>query len=592
MGVESVAIIGRNGMGKSTLCNTIMGLVPTTSGTFALGGRRCPAATRSASPRPASPTCRRAAGCSAAHRRRARRHARQAGPRGKRWTPDAVFELFPRLAQRRRSRAGDLSGGEQQMLAVGRALLLNGSLVMMDEPSEGLAPTIVDTLIESVRHLVAEGVAVLVVEQNLYAATHMAERVLVMVAGRIEAETTATAPCSTTRPATPLPRRRHDRGRVDEARTMTDHDQRRPDRLEVHGPRPLQRLGHRGPLLRRRPAAGDAPRVRPQRRRARRVRRPLGLGRRRRPTGALRRRRTTSSSSTSPRRTTSTPSRRSPPSRPASTSPARSRWPARSPTPRRWRRPPPSASGSTFVWFNYRRVPAVALAHQLVAEGALGRIYHVRAAYLQSWGGPDTPLLWRFQGDVAGSGAHGDLNAHIVDMVRFVTGEEIVTDRRRHRAHLRHRAGRPRRRRRRRDRRRRSGEGRRHGAEHRRRRRAVPRPHERRRPGQLRGVAAGHRLPQRQPLRDPRRARRAALRLRADERARALRRHRPTAACRAGPRSTSPAAATATRTPRPGGPTATASATSTASSTRRPTSSPSSAAAARSCRCPTSPTPS
>jgi predicted dehydrogenase len=86
-----------------------------------------------------------------------------------------------------------------------------------------------------------------------------------------------------------------------------------------------------------------------------------------------------------------------------------------------------SASGSTFVWFNYRRVPAVTLAHQLVAEGALGRLFHVRAAYLQSWGGPDTPLLWRFQGDVAGSGAHGDLNAHIIDMVRFVTGEEIVT---------------------------------------------------------------------------------------------------------------------------------------------------------------------
>lgn len=86
-----------------------------------------------------------------------------------------------------------------------------------------------------------------------------------------------------------------------------------------------------------------------------------------------------------------------------------------------------ASAGSTFVWFNYRRVPAVALAHQLVKSGALGRIYHVRAAYLQSWGGPDTPLLWRFQGDVAGSGAHGDLNAHIIDMVRFVTGEEIVS---------------------------------------------------------------------------------------------------------------------------------------------------------------------
>ncbi len=85
------------------------------------------------------------------------------------------------------------------------------------------------------------------------------------------------------------------------------------------------------------------------------------------------------------------------------------------------------SNGKTFVWFNYRRVPAVALAHQLVTSGAIGRVYHVRAAYLQSWGGPDTPLLWRFQGDIAGSGAHGDLNAHIIDAVRFVTGEQIVT---------------------------------------------------------------------------------------------------------------------------------------------------------------------
>lgn len=85
-----------------------------------------------------------------------------------------------------------------------------------------------------------------------------------------------------------------------------------------------------------------------------------------------------------------------------------------------------NAPGQTFVWFNYRRVPAVSLAHRIVASGALGKIYHARATYLQSWGGPDTPLLWRFQGDVAGSGAHGDLNAHIIDAVRFVTGEEIT----------------------------------------------------------------------------------------------------------------------------------------------------------------------
>ena len=80
----------------------------------------------------------------------------------------------------------------------------------------------------------------------------------------------------------------------------------------------------------------------------------------------------------------------------------------------------------TFVWYNYRRCPAVALAHQLVAAGKIGRIFHVRCVYLQDWGGPSTPLLWRFQKKLAGSGAHGDLNAHIIDMSRFITGDEIV----------------------------------------------------------------------------------------------------------------------------------------------------------------------
>src|SRR5215204_5821694 len=80
----------------------------------------------------------------------------------------------------------------------------------------------------------------------------------------------------------------------------------------------------------------------------------------------------------------------------------------------------------TFVWYNYRRVPAVALAYQLAKAGKLGRIYHVRAFYLQDWGGPGVPLLWRFQKKFAGSGAHGDLNAHIIDMARFITGDEII----------------------------------------------------------------------------------------------------------------------------------------------------------------------
>ena len=84
------------------------------------------------------------------------------------------------------------------------------------------------------------------------------------------------------------------------------------------------------------------------------------------------------------------------------------------------------AKGKTFVWYNYRRVPAVALAYQFAREGKLGRIYHVRAAYLQDWAGPDVPLIWRFQKKNAGSGAHGDLNAHIIDAARFIMGEEVT----------------------------------------------------------------------------------------------------------------------------------------------------------------------
>ncbi|MBN2022596.1 MAG: Gfo/Idh/MocA family oxidoreductase [Pirellulales bacterium] len=85
-----------------------------------------------------------------------------------------------------------------------------------------------------------------------------------------------------------------------------------------------------------------------------------------------------------------------------------------------------AAGVKTFVWFNYRRCPAVALAHQMVKEGRLGQIRHVRAAYLQDWADESVPLAWRFKKELAGSGAHGDLNAHLVDMTRFVTGQEIT----------------------------------------------------------------------------------------------------------------------------------------------------------------------
>jgi predicted dehydrogenase len=84
------------------------------------------------------------------------------------------------------------------------------------------------------------------------------------------------------------------------------------------------------------------------------------------------------------------------------------------------------SKSKTFVWYNYRRVPAVAFAHKLVQDGAIGEIRHVRATYLQDWADENVPLLWRFDKKLAGSGAHGDLNAHIIDMTRFVTGQEIT----------------------------------------------------------------------------------------------------------------------------------------------------------------------
>jgi branched-chain amino acid transport system ATP-binding protein len=186
MGVEAVGIVGRNGMGKSTLCDALVGFLPSSGGQVLLRGERISGR---------SPE--RIARAGIAYVPQGRRlfpsltveeHLAMVPARGKRWTPAAVYELFPRLAERKKHGGADLSGGEQQMLAVGRALLLNAHLIVMDEPSEGLAPTIVDVLVDAVHHLVGEGVAVLVVEQNLRAAARMAPRQLVMVAGRIEAE--------------------------------------------------------------------------------------------------------------------------------------------------------------------------------------------------------------------------------------------------------------------------------------------------------------------------------------------------------------------------------------------------------------------
>ena len=191
MGQEAVSIVGRNGMGKTTLCNTLMGLLESSSGSITFAGERIDGLAP-------EKVARRGIAYIPQGRRlfpslTVDEHLAMLakGTKGKPWTPDAVYELFPRLAQRKKNGGAELSGDEQQMLAVGRALLLNAKLYLMDEPSEGLAPTIVDDLIKAVHHLIEQGSAVLIVEQNLRAATSMAERQLIMVSGCIEHETTA-----------------------------------------------------------------------------------------------------------------------------------------------------------------------------------------------------------------------------------------------------------------------------------------------------------------------------------------------------------------------------------------------------------------
>ena len=195
MGAEPVALIGRNGMGKSTLCKAIVGLLGATghsSGSVKLDGVELLG-------RPAYKIAKAGVGYVPQGRRlftslTVDEHLQIVGaPSKAAWTPDRVYELFPRLAERKTISGTSLSGGEQEMLSIGRALLTNPRLLIMDEPSEGLAPTVVETLIQTIKDLAAAGMGLLVVEQNLGVATSLAERQLVMVAGSIATETTAEA---------------------------------------------------------------------------------------------------------------------------------------------------------------------------------------------------------------------------------------------------------------------------------------------------------------------------------------------------------------------------------------------------------------
>ena len=179
-----LSVVGRNGMGKTTLCNAVMGLVPTSSGTIDFHGR-------SLTGLPPADVARLGIGYVPQGRRIWRsltveEHFNLVASKDGSWTKDRVYSIFPRLAERRSNDGAHLSGGEQQMLAIGRALLLNPRLLLMDEPTEGLAPLIVRQVEEMLIRLAeSDDVNVLVIEQNIGVACAVSGRVAIMVNGRI-----------------------------------------------------------------------------------------------------------------------------------------------------------------------------------------------------------------------------------------------------------------------------------------------------------------------------------------------------------------------------------------------------------------------
>ena len=180
---ETLSIIGRNGVGKSTLLATIMGHTTLHGGRVKLHGNDVSAL----------PTYRRvAAGLGYVPQEReifpslTLRENLEVAARPGAWTVKTVFELFPRLAERASNMGNQLSGGEQQMLAIGRALIGNPTVLLMDEPSEGLAPVIVEELARAVKRLAQEGgLALILVEQNSRLALDIAPRAVVMDRGQV-----------------------------------------------------------------------------------------------------------------------------------------------------------------------------------------------------------------------------------------------------------------------------------------------------------------------------------------------------------------------------------------------------------------------
>ena len=184
---EVVALLGRNGAGKSTTLNTLMGLVRPRSGRIVFDGDDLagkPSHQIAKAGMQLVPEDRRIFGSL-----NVEENLVLAGlTASDAWPLERVYELFPRLAERRRSRGTDLSGGEQQMLAIARALVRDPKLILLDEPFEGLAPVIVRDLLAACRKLVEAGQTIVLVEQNLAAALALAGRVYIINNGHIAHE--------------------------------------------------------------------------------------------------------------------------------------------------------------------------------------------------------------------------------------------------------------------------------------------------------------------------------------------------------------------------------------------------------------------
>jgi branched-chain amino acid transport system ATP-binding protein len=181
---EVVTILGRNGMGKTTLMRSVIGFTPPLRGRVSFKGddvTRWPSFRLVARGMALVPQGRRVfPSLTVKENLDVARHGR-----GGRWTLARVLELFPRLGERARHRANHLSGGEQQMLAIGRALMTNPDLLLMDEPTEGLAPLLVREVGRVLGGLKREGLSILLVEQNLPLALSVADRVHILSRGQI-----------------------------------------------------------------------------------------------------------------------------------------------------------------------------------------------------------------------------------------------------------------------------------------------------------------------------------------------------------------------------------------------------------------------